>query len=81
MKIRKAFLILKTVLLSIVLISCGGGDVNPNGSTVDIYIDFWNTSGKSPEIRFDELKTSREIKIDFTKRSEEHTSELQSPHQ
>ena len=71
MKIRNAFLILKTVLLSVVLVSCGGGGgVNPSGTNFDIYIDFWNTSGKSPEIRFDELKTSKEIKIDFTKNFE-----------
>ena len=64
---KKAFLILKTVLITLVLVSCGGGDVNPSGTTFQIYLDFWNTSGKSPEVRFDELKTSREIKIDFTK--------------
>ncbi len=67
MKIRNAFLIFKTVLLTIVLVSCGGGGVNPKGANFEIYLDFWNASGRSPEVRFDELKTSREIKIDFSK--------------
>jgi Ca-activated chloride channel family protein len=67
MKIRNAFLIFKTVLLTLVLVSCGGGGVNPKNADFEIYLDFWNASGRSPEVRFDELKTSREIKIDFSK--------------
>jgi Ca-activated chloride channel homolog len=45
--------------------SCNTNDVKPQ--TFSIYLDYWNTSGKTPEIKFDDIKTSKEIKIDFTK--------------
>lgn len=67
MKLKNAFLIKSLVLFVLILTGCGGGDVNPKGDSYEIYLDFWNTSGKSPEVKFDALKTSREIKIDFTK--------------
>ncbi|MBK6979197.1 MAG: VWA domain-containing protein [Cytophagaceae bacterium] len=63
---KLAFLTLKSLLLALVLISCGGNDVNPE-NTFQIYLDFWNTTGKNPEVKFDEKNTSREIKIDFSK--------------
>ncbi|WP_341225174.1 vWA domain-containing protein [uncultured Arcticibacterium sp.] len=65
---NSAFLRLAVLAMSFSLFSCGGGnDPNPKGSTFEIYLDFWNTSGRTPEVRFDELNTSREIKIDFSK--------------
>jgi Mg-chelatase subunit ChlD len=63
---KLAFLTLKSLLLALVLIGCGGNDVNPE-NTFQIYLDFWNTTGKNPEVKFDEKNTSREIKIDFSK--------------
>jgi Ca-activated chloride channel homolog len=65
MKLNSAFLKLSILSIFFFLTSCGGGDVSPQG--FEIYLDFWNTSGKSPEVKFDALKTSKEIKIDFTK--------------
>ncbi len=58
----------RTLLLaaSLSIVSCGGKDPQPGGD-FEIYLDFWNATGKTPEIRFDELNTSREIKIDFSK--------------
>lgn len=59
---------LSFAIFSILLLTgCNGKDVNPEGAFFEIYLDFWNTTGRTPEIRFDEQKTSREIKIDFTK--------------
>ncbi|MGL4631775.1 MAG: vWA domain-containing protein [Leadbetterella sp.] len=50
----------------LLLYSCGGGnDAKPR--TFQIFIDYWNATGKSPEIRFDGKQTSAEVKIDFTK--------------
>jgi Ca-activated chloride channel homolog len=51
--------------LPLLLWSCNGPDVKPR--TFDIYLDYWNTTGKTPEVQFDGLKTSKEIKIDFSK--------------
>ncbi|MCR9064833.1 MAG: VWA domain-containing protein [Cytophagales bacterium] len=61
--------LLRTVLLAVSfsVFSCGGSDPRPDGTYFEIYLDFWNSTGKSPEIRFDEINTSREIKIDFSK--------------
>ncbi len=54
--------------VSFSLLACLGGDSpNPKGDYFEIYLDYWNSTGKNPEIRFDELNTSREIKIDFSK--------------
>ena len=67
MKFKTAFLAVVLVTTSFLLNSCGGTNVSPNSKTFEIYLDFWNTTGKSPEVRFDDKQTSREIKIDFTK--------------
>ena len=65
---NSAILRMVVVAMSFSLFSCNGGkDLNPKGKVFEIYLDFWNTSGKTPEVRFDELNTSREIKIDFSK--------------
>lgn len=65
MKIFK--LLLLSLLPTIAFLSCGGDTPTPTGKTFEIYLDYWNTTGKNPEIRFDETRTSREIKIDFSK--------------
>lgn len=67
MKLKTAFLAVVLATTSFLLNSCGGNNVSPNSKTFEIYLDFWNTTGKSPEIRFDDKQTSREVKIDFTK--------------
>ncbi|KPM49384.1 vWA domain-containing protein [Jiulongibacter sediminis] len=61
--------ILRAFLLAVtfVAVSCGGGNDPQPGGDFEIYLDFWNTTGRNPEIRFDEINTSREIKIDFSK--------------
>lgn len=65
-------LALKTLLIlttSILLFGCKKDAVNPN-PTFELYIDFWNPTGTDPQIKFDETKTAKEIKIDFTKQFE-----------
>lgn len=62
----KTSFFVKVALLVGLIMGCGES-VNPKYSTFDIYLDFWNTTGRTPEIRFDELNTSKEVKIDFTK--------------
>jgi Ca-activated chloride channel family protein len=64
--------LIKVLLLSVLALGCGGSDVNP-GNTFQIYLDYWNTTGNRPEIKFDELSTSKEIKIDFSKTFEGQT--------
>ncbi len=57
-----------TLVVFSLLVSCNGSNnPSPKGKNFEIYLDFWNTTGRTPEVRFDELKTSREIKIDFSK--------------
>ncbi|MDP5121282.1 MAG: VWA domain-containing protein [Spirosomaceae bacterium] len=64
----KKFSFLGVLTLFILVTSCNGGkDPSPDTQSFEIFLDFWNTTGRSPEVRFDELKTSREIKIDFSK--------------
>ena len=41
--------------------------VNPASSPFELYIDFWNPQGNNPQIAFDEVNSSPEVKIDFTK--------------
>lgn len=64
--------LIKVLLLSVLALGCGGSDVSPD-NTFQIYIDYWNTTGNRPEIKFDELSTSKEIKIDFSKTFEGQT--------
>lgn len=51
------------------VISCGGSStVTPAKNKVyELYVDFWNASGKTPEIKFDQARTSPEVKVDLTK--------------
>lgn len=65
-------LIFKVLILSAIVSGCGGSDPEARGK-FQIYLDFWNTTGRNPEIRFDESKTSKEIKIDFTQTFEGQT--------
>lgn len=64
---------LALLALTLTFVACNPKDNRPDGNYFDIYLDFWNTTGRTPEIRFDELKTSREIKIDFEKTFEGRT--------
>ncbi len=41
--------------------------VDPNRS-FEVHMSFWNPTGTNPQIKFDETATSKEVKIDFTKR-------------
>ena len=65
-------LIFKALLLSVFVFGCNSSEPGPGGS-FQIYLDFWNTTGRNPEIRFDEIKTSKEIKIDFSQTFEGQT--------
>ena len=64
--------LLQTLLLSVFVFGC---DTNEPGadSSFKIFLEFWNTTGRTPEIRFDEMKTSKEIKIDFSQTFEGQT--------
>lgn len=65
---NSAFLRAAILTMSFGIFSCNGGkEITPKGNVFEIYLDFWNTTGRTPEVRFDELNTSREIKIDFSK--------------
>lgn len=57
----------KVLLLSLFIYSCDKTDVNPNVKTFQIYLDYWNSTGRSPEVVFDKTNTSKEVKIDFTR--------------
>jgi len=65
-------LIFKALLLSVFIFGCDTTEPGA-GSSFQIYLDFWNTTGRNPEIRFDEIKTSKEIKIDFSQTFEGQT--------
>lgn len=65
-------LIFKALLLSVFIFGCDTTEPGA-GSSFQIYLDFWNTTGRNPEIRFDEMKTSKEIKIDFSQTFEGQT--------
>lgn len=54
--------------LLILSIGCGKDDVQPQKEKeFELYIDFWNTQGTNPQIRFDAQNSSPEVRIDFTK--------------
>lgn len=66
----KIFKLLSLATLVLTIVSCGKNGVDPSSATnkeFELYIDYWNTDGVNPEITFDEVNTSPEIKIDFTK--------------
>jgi len=64
----KIFKYLALLPLAFVLASCGGGDnADPQSRDFELYIDYWNTQGTNPQISFDAVNSSPEVKIDFTK--------------
>ncbi len=65
-------LIFKALLISVFLYGCDTNEPGA-GNKFQIYLDFWNTTGRNPEIKFDESKTSKEIKIDFSQTFEGQT--------
>ncbi len=66
---NKIFRLLSIVVIALSMGACGkGGDQNdPKNREFELYIDFWNTQGNNPQITFDAVNTSPEVKIDFTK--------------
>ncbi|MEP6647184.1 MAG: vWA domain-containing protein [Saprospiraceae bacterium] len=66
----KIFRILTAIALVFTLASCGKNSVdpkNPKSKEFELYIDFWNTQGTNPQITFDAVNSSPEVKIDFSK--------------
>jgi Mg-chelatase subunit ChlD len=66
----KIFRYLTVITGMLAAISCSQNQVNPNNPKsreFELYIDFWNTQGDNPQITFDVVNTSPEVKIDFTK--------------
>ena len=65
----KIFKQLSFLALLLSLASCGGGGVdpkNPKSKEFELYIDYWNTQGTNPQITFDAVNSSPEVKIDFS---------------
>ena len=66
----KIFKHLSLLTLALFLTSCGSNGVdpkNPKSKEFELYIDYWNTLGNNPQITFDGVNSSPEVKIDFTK--------------
>jgi len=65
----KIFKHLSLLALVLTLASCGSGgdDAKPKSRDFELYIDYWNTQGTNPQISFDGVNSSPEVKIDFTK--------------
>lgn len=65
----KIFKLLPLAALILTIASCGKNGVDPNnvGKEFELYIDYWNTDGTNPQITFDGVNSSPEVKIDFTK--------------
>ena len=66
----KIFKHLSLFALALLLTSCGSNGVdpkNPKSKEFELYIDYWNTLGNNPQITFDGVNSSPEVKIDFTK--------------
>lgn len=67
---NKIFKVLAVFCLALLMGSCGKNGVdpkNPKSRDFELYIDFWNTQGMNPQITFDAVNSSPEIKIDFSK--------------
>ena len=64
MKILRYLSIICMVLLAG---ACGKNGAEPKEREFELYIDFWNPQGTNPQISFDAVNTSPEVKIDFTK--------------
>src|SRR4030095_7384509 len=65
----KIFRYLTAIILILSLGACGKNESDPKDKNreFELYIDFWNTEGDNPQISFDAVNSSPEIKIDFTK--------------
>lgn len=66
----KIFKYLSVICMTLLVGSCGKNGVDPNNPKsreFELYIDFWNTQGTNPQITFDAVNSSPEIKIDFSK--------------
>lgn len=66
----KIFKYLSMVSLVFMIGSCGQNGVDPQhpkSREFELYIDFWNTQGTNPQITFDAVNSSPEVKIDFSK--------------
>jgi hypothetical protein len=65
----KIFKYLALLPIALLMQSCGGGgdDAKPESKEFELYIDYWNPQGTNPQISFDGVNSSPEIKIDFTK--------------
>src|SRR5687767_8340913 len=66
----KIFKYLSLAVMILMVGSCGKNGIdpkNPKSREFELYIDFWNTQGTNPQISFDAVNSSPEVKIDFTK--------------
>lgn len=63
----KIFQILIAGIFLVLVSSCGKDDVQPEKEQFELFIDFWNPDGTNPQIKFDALNSSPEVRIDFTK--------------
>jgi len=55
-------------LVVLALSACGKENNGPERNReFELYIDFWNPQGNNPQIAFDAVNSSPEVKIDFTK--------------
>lgn len=67
---KKLAIFLISVVLLTTLIACGDNtesEPKAQSRTFELYIEFWNPDGQTPQISFDGLNSSPEIKIDFSK--------------
>ena len=63
----KNLMLICTCFILLVSVGCRKDNVRPDDhKQFELYIDFWNTQGTNPQISFDALNSSPEIKIDFT---------------
>lgn len=66
----KIFRWISLIACLLMIVSCGkegANPKNPKSRDFELYIDFWNDQGNTPQIAFDAVNSSPEIKIDFTK--------------
>ena len=63
----KIFKYLSLLSLVVWMASCGSNEAEPKSRDFELYIDFWNPQATNPQITFDAVNSSPEIKIDFSK--------------
>lgn len=64
---KYSIILFLAVVLSLSACSDKKMKVNTHKTEFELYLDYWNEDGKSPEIRFDEVSTDKEVRIDFSK--------------